>query len=65
MHQEDPSTVEHTFKRVYINSAKSLKMGQSIWVDCGFALAAVNAMYNFHPSVSAFAEYWNNTHGTK
>ncbi|EDR02989.1 uncharacterized protein LACBIDRAFT_331922 [Laccaria bicolor S238N-H82] len=22
-------------------------------------------MYNFHGSASAFAEYWNNTHGTK
>ena len=62
---EDTSTVENTFKRVYINSAKYLKMGQSIWVDRGFALAAVNAMYNFHASASAFAEYWNNTYGTK
>ena len=62
---EDTSTVENTFKRVYINSAKYLKMGQSIWVDRGFALAAVNPMYNFHASASAFAEYWNNTYGTK
>jgi len=29
---EDTSTVENTFKRVYINSAKYLKIGQSI---CG------------------------------
>jgi hypothetical protein len=62
---EDTSTVENIFKRVYINSAKYLKIGQSIWVDRGFALAAVNAMYNFHASASAFSEYWNNTYGTK
>jgi len=41
---EDISTVENSFKRVYINSAKYLKIGQSIWVDRGFALAAVNAV---------------------
>jgi len=62
---EDISTVENSFKQVYINSAKYLKIGQSIWVDWEFALAAVNAMYNFHASASAFSEYWNNTYGTK
>ncbi|KIJ97619.1 hypothetical protein K443DRAFT_9758 [Laccaria amethystina LaAM-08-1] len=28
-------------------------------------MAAINAMYNFHASASAFSEYWNNTYGTK
>jgi hypothetical protein len=41
-----------------------LKLGQSLWADRGFATSAINAMYNFHSSASAFAEYWNNTHGT-
>jgi hypothetical protein len=62
---EDKSTVEDTFKRVYINSAKYLKIGQSIWADRGFAMAAINAMDNFHASAPAFSEYWNNTYGTK
>lgn len=62
---EDTSTIQNTMKRVYINSAKYLKIGQSIWSDRGFATAAINAMYNFHASASSFAEYWNNTYGTK
>jgi len=28
-------------------------------------MSAINAMYNFHASASAFAEFWNNTYGTK
>ena len=62
---EDTSTIQNTFKRVYLNSAKYLKIGQSIWADRGFAMAAINAMYNFHASASAFSEYWNNTYRTK
>ena len=62
---EDTSTVQNTLKRVYVNSAKYLKIGQLIWADRGFATAVINAMYNFHASASAFAEYWNNTYGTK
>ncbi|KIM38574.1 hypothetical protein M413DRAFT_45603, partial [Hebeloma cylindrosporum] len=62
---EDTSTVENTMKRVYINSAKYLKIGQRIWSDRGFAIAVINAMYNFHASASAYSEYWNNTYGTK
>jgi len=61
---EDTSTIQNTFKRVYINSAKYLKIGQSLWADCGFATSAINAMYNFHSSASAYSEYWNNTYGT-
>lgn len=51
-------------KRVYLNSAKCIKIGQSLWVDRLFCTSAVNAMYNFHASASAYAEYWNNTFGT-
>ena len=42
-----------------------LKIGQSIWADHGFAMAAITAMYNFHASASAFSKYRNNTYGTK
>jgi len=61
---KDTSTIQNTFKRVYLNSAKYLKIGRSLWVDHGFTTSAINAMYNFHSSASAYAEYWNNTYGT-
>lgn len=62
---KDTSTVQNNFKRVYLNSAKYLKIGQSLWADRQFATSAINAMYNFHASASAYAEYWNNTFGTE
>lgn len=58
------SGVVQSTKRAYLNSAKYLKIGSNIWVDRLFSTAAVNAMYNFHASPSAYAEYWNNTYGT-
>jgi hypothetical protein len=61
---KDTSTIQNTFKRVYLNSAKYLKIGRSLWADHGFTTSAINAMYNFHSSASAYAEYWNNTYGT-
>jgi hypothetical protein len=56
---------ETSWNRVYINSAKHLKIGQSIWVDRVFSKAILNSVYSFHASVSAFAEYWNNTYGSE
>src|ERR1700678_656861 len=47
--------------RVYLNSAKYLKVGQSLWVDRVFSNAVVNVMYSFHASASAFTEFWNNS----
>ena len=47
--------------RVYLNSAKYLKVGQSLWVDRVFSNAVVNGMFSFHASASAFTEFWNNT----
>ncbi|KDR80482.1 hypothetical protein GALMADRAFT_62174 [Galerina marginata CBS 339.88] len=61
----DRSVHPQQFKRVYLNSAKYLKVGQGLWVDRLFSTTAVNAMYNFHASANAFAEYWNNTFGTQ
>jgi hypothetical protein len=46
-----------------LNSAKYLKVGQSVWVDRGFSNAVVNAMYSFHASASAYMEFWNNSFG--
>jgi uncharacterized Zn finger protein (UPF0148 family) len=47
---------------VYLNSAKYLKLGQSIWVDRVFSMAVVNAMYSFHASAAAYTEFWNNSY---
>lgn len=52
-------------KRVYLNDAKYLKVGQRLWVDRLFSGSVINAMYSFHASASAFAGYWNNTFGTE
>ena len=49
--------------RVYLNSAKYLKVGQNTWVDRTFAGAILNGMYSFHASASAFTEFWNNSYG--
>ena len=52
-------------KWVYLNSAKFLKLGTDLWVDWLFARSVINAMYSFHASTSAYAQYWNITFGTK
>ena len=52
-------------KRVYLNSAKYLKIGSNLWVDRLFSSSVINAMYSFHASASAYSQYWNITYGTK
>lgn len=49
--------------RVYVNSAKYLKIGQHTWVDRTFSTAILNGMYSFHASASAYTEFWNNSYG--
>lgn len=49
------------YNRVYLNSAKYLKVGQASWVDRVFAGGVVNGVYSFHASAAAYAEYWNNS----
>jgi uncharacterized Zn finger protein (UPF0148 family) len=50
-------------QRVYLNSAKYLKVGQNVWVDRIFSSAVVNAIYSFHASAAAYTEFWNNSYG--
>jgi hypothetical protein len=38
-------------RRIYLNSAKYLKVGHSVWVDRVFSNAVVNGMYSFHASM--------------
>ena len=49
-------------QRVYLNSAKYLKVGHSVWVDRVFSSAVVNAIYSFHASAAAYTEFWNNSY---
>ena len=49
------------YNRVYLNSAKYLKIGKSVWVDQAFSRGVLNGIYSFHASASAYAEYWNNS----
>src|ERR1700728_4579762 len=47
--------------KVYLNNAKYLKVGRSVWVDRVFSGGVINGIYHFHASSSAFAEFWNDT----
>ena len=50
-----------TWMKLYLNSAKYLKVGQNIWVDQNFSGMVLNGFYHFHASASAFMEFWNQT----
>jgi hypothetical protein len=61
-HERSPGAVESSqYSKVYLNSAKYLKIGQSLWVDRAFSCGVLNGIYSFHASASAYAEYWNNS----
>ncbi|KAM6492665.1 hypothetical protein JOM56_012389 [Amanita muscaria] len=45
--------------RVYLNSAKYLKIGSSLWVDRAFSSAVMSGLYNFHASTAAYTNFWN------
>ena len=47
--------------KFYLNSAKYLKVGQSLWVDRIFSGSVINATYSFHASSASFAEFWNDS----
>src|ERR1700733_5270603 len=62
-HERAPdNNAEKTHSRVYLNSAKYLKVGQSLWVDHRFSKGVLNGIYSFHASAAAYMEYWNNTY---
>ena len=59
------STVNNDdWQRVYLNTARYLKVGQSTWVDREFSNSVLNGVYSFHASAAAYTEYWNNSFGT-
>jgi CxC5 like cysteine cluster associated with KDZ transposases/CxC6 like cysteine cluster associated with KDZ transposases len=61
---EHTQNQENIWMKVYLNSAKYLKIGQNIWVDRTFSKAVLQGNYHFHASVSAFAEFWNSSFGS-
>jgi hypothetical protein len=46
-------------ERVYLNTAKYIKIGQNLWVDRAFSTAVLSGMYTFHASAAAYVEFWN------
>ncbi|KAF9487310.1 hypothetical protein BDN71DRAFT_1514098 [Pleurotus eryngii] len=44
---------------LYLNNAKYLKVGKSVWVNHIVSQAIVNANYSFHASTAAITEFWN------
>jgi hypothetical protein len=63
-HERFSSEAENDWQRTYLNSAKYLKVGQTLWVDRIFSNAVINGMYSFHASAAAYMEFWNNSFGT-
>jgi hypothetical protein len=60
-HERTPVAGEQGhFDKLYLNSAKHIKAGQNIWVDRLFSNLVLSAMYSFHASAAAIAEFWNN-----
>ena len=60
-HETSARSVQSQSNKFYLNNAKYLKVGQSVWVDRVFSTGVINGMCHFHASTSAFAEFWNDT----
>jgi hypothetical protein len=60
--RERSTNSDNTVSRMYLNSARYLKVGQSTWVDRVFSAAVLNGMYSFHASAAAYTEFWNNSY---
>lgn len=61
-HERTPNLAEmNQWNRIYLNSARYFKVGQSLWVDRLFSNAVLNSMYSFHASAAAYTEFWNNS----
>ena len=58
-HERSPSAMIGQSDRVYLNSAKYIKIGSSTWVDCSFTSAVLSGVYHFHASAAAYTEFWN------
>ena len=46
---------------IFSNSAKYLKVGQSVWVDRVSSNSVLAGMYHFHGSATAYTAFWNSS----
>ena len=51
--------IESKHDRVYLNSAKYIKIGRKLWVDRLFTSAILSGFYHFHTSAATYASFWN------
>jgi hypothetical protein len=58
-HERSPSGITGQYDRVYLSSAKYIKIGHNLWVDRSFTGAVLSGVYNFHASTAAYTEFWN------
>lgn len=58
-HESCPNEKDEFMSRnkIYVNSAKYLKIDQNTWADQQFSNAVVNGIYHFHASTSAIAAF--------
>jgi hypothetical protein len=56
-HERRPSHGKH--ERIYLNLARYIKIGQTLWVDRLFTNAVLSGIYNFHASAATYAAFWN------
>ncbi|KAF8869478.1 hypothetical protein CPB84DRAFT_1856304 [Gymnopilus junonius] len=55
---------EHTpaiHQKQYLNSARYLKAGHTLYTDCEFAHTILSGVYNFHASAAAYTQFWNDS----
>src|SRR3981189_1545787 len=52
---------QNRWNRVYVNSAKYLKVGRNLWVDRIFSKAIVNGMYSLHASAAVYGKLLSNS----
>ena len=60
-HERVKTAIEDKYDKVYLNSAKYLKLGTNLWVDRLFSATALSGFYNFHTSAATYASFWNST----
>ena len=58
-HERVPLEDGEHHERVYLNSARYIKIGHGLWVDRTFTSAVLSGMYTFHASAAAYADFWN------
>ena len=59
-HERAPAPYDNEkHERVYLHSAKYIKIGQNLWVDRAFSTAVLGGIYTFHASAAAYTEFWN------